>query len=174
MRVGNPLKLVDAPDHLARRVLRVDLLSFQCDLGEVALRPFASLAVNAGKLGVESINGFRKIADGPRRAAAVEALHLRGNLLDGVLELLHTLLFARQQRDGERTDFLGKLFLQHRQCRILHGGHEHTLAFRQVVTDDVGDGVCLARARRTLHDDAIGVIQQLDDVDLLVVEALGK
>ena len=112
-RVGNPLELTDVPDHLARRVLRVDFLGFQRDLGEVAFRPFANLAINAGKFAVEGINGFLKMVDGSCGAAAVEALHLGGNLVDGVFELLHTLLFARQQRNSERTDFLRKLLLQH-------------------------------------------------------------
>ena len=40
------------------------------------------------------------------------------------------------------------------------------------MTNDVGNGVRLTRARRTLDDDAIGNIQQLDDADLFVVEGL--
>ena len=58
--------------------------------------------------------------------------------------------------------------------RVLHRSHEHPLALGQVVADDVGDGVRLARARRPLHDDAIGDIQELHDAELLVVERLGK
>ena len=171
-RVGNPLELPDVLDHLSRRVLRIDFLGIQRDLGEVPLRPIANLAVDAGKFAVEGINGFLKMADGSRGTAAVETLNLGGNLMDGVLELLHAVLFAGQQRNGKRTDFIRQLLLQHRQGRVLHRGHKHPLALGQIVADDVGDGVRLAGARRTLHNDAIGNIQQLDDADLLVVEGL--
>ena len=93
-RVGDPLELPCALDHLPRRVLRVDFLNIQHDLGEVPLRPIVNLPVDAGKSAVEGINGFLKMANGSRGAAAVEALNFGGNLVDGVLELLHTGLLA--------------------------------------------------------------------------------
>jgi len=51
-------------------------------------------AVRRGEFAVEGINGFLKLADRSRRVTAVEALNLRRNLLNGVLELLHAILFS--------------------------------------------------------------------------------
>src|SRR5882672_10359943 len=107
-------------------------------------------------------------------ASAVEALYLGGNLVDGMFELLHSILFARQERNSERTDVLRKLLLQHRQCWILHRGDEDSLTLGEIVTDDVSNRVRFARAWGTLRDDPIGNIQQLNDADLLVVERLRK
>ena len=119
---------------------------------------------------MEGINGFLKVVDRSCGASAIEGLHLGGNLVDGVLKLLHALPFARQEGDGQRTNFLWQLFLQHRQRRVLHRGHKHPLALGKVVADDVGDGVRFACAGWTLHDNTIGYFQQLDDAYLLVIE----
>ena len=93
-RIGDPLELPYALNHLSRRVLRVDFLDIQRDLGEVSPRPIANLVVDAGKFAVEGINGFLKMGNSSRGAAAVEALNLGGNLMDGVLELFHSFLLA--------------------------------------------------------------------------------
>ena len=113
--VGNPLELPDVPDHLARSVLGMDFLGLERDLVELRFAQSAILRSMPAILPCRASNGFLKVADGPRGTRAIQPLHFGGNLLDGMLELLHSVLFARQQRNGQGTDFLRKLLLQHRQ-----------------------------------------------------------
>src|SRR6185437_14254135 len=86
--VGNPLELSCAGNHLMSRILGIDFLALQFDLGQIPLCPFANLSVDAGKLAVKDINGLLQMSDVFRRASAVENLDLGSNLLDRVLELL--------------------------------------------------------------------------------------
>ena len=86
---------------------------------------------------------------------SIEALYLRGNLEDGVLELFHAVLFARQKRDRERTNFLGKLGLQHTQCRVFHRGYEDPLSLGEIMTNDISNGVCFPGARWPLRYDSV-------------------
>jgi hypothetical protein len=127
------------------------------------------IPVDVGNLGVQLVQlllGSRDVLRGTRR---VEARDAGGDGLDGVLELLHAVAFVGQQRDAERPDALGQLLLQDRQRRLALGRHQDALALREVVADDVGDGVGLAGSRRPLHDDPVVGMQLLNDGDLLIV-----
>ena len=94
--------------------------------------------------------------------------------MNGELELLHAVRFTAQQTDCQRTYGFREFFLQHRQGRVFHRRHQHPLAIGQVMADDVGDGMGLARTGRALHHNAIVHLQQLDDLHLLIVVRFGE
>ena len=62
---------------------------------------------------MKCIDRLLKMVDRFGGAAAVEDLHLGGNLVDGVFELLQAFLLARQDRNSKRTDFNRQLLSEH-------------------------------------------------------------
>jgi hypothetical protein len=73
------------------------------------------------------------------------------NRFDGALELTHAVPVAGKERDCKRTHLFGDLLLQNGECGFTAGGDEHALAAREVMADDVGDGVRLAGPWRSLR-----------------------
>ncbi len=55
-------------------------------------------------------------------------------------------------------------------CGHFENAWRHPLPFCQIVTDDIGNRVRLASARRTLHHDPARVFEPVDDLHLLCIE----
>ena len=131
-------------------------------------------AVDVRNLGVELVELLlrgRDVGRGPRR---VDGGNTGCDGLDGVLKLLHAVALIGQQCNAQRTNAFRQLLLKYRQGRLTLCRHQHALALSQVVADDVGNGVGLARPGWPLHDHAIVGMQFLDDGDLLVVVGHGE
>ena len=155
-------------------ILRVDALAAQIDAREIEFCPAPKVGIDALQTAVKRIDGLLQPRNFAAERSRIEALHFAGDFLDRMFERVHLVLPGGKQRDRQRADRFGKLFPQHRERRIAHRSHQHAAAIGQPVTNDVGDGVGLTRARRSLHHHAIGSLEQLDDASLLIVEGLRK
>ncbi len=130
--------------------------------------------VNRRNLGVQLVEQLLRSGNGFLRLVRIQARYAGCDGLYGVLELLHAIAFIGQQRDAQRSDSLRELFLDNSQRGLAFGGHKYSFALSQVVTDDVGDGVCFSSARGALDHNAVVALQLLDDGHLLVVVRHGK
>ncbi len=114
------------------------------------------------------------ILDDARLLARPDRLDDRLQEPNGGLELLEAFALGRRDADGEIAHAVRQLPPQHRQRRLPVRDDQNAAAGRQVVTDDVGDGVRLAGAGWSLDDDPVRLLEPADDLDLLVVVGLWK
>ena len=84
------------------------------------------------------------------------------------------LLVILKNTDAKRSQRLDDLFAENSQSFRRVRGHEHTLALREQVAEQVGNGVSLSSAGRPLHQHAIFAREMLCDVELLLIGWLAQ
>ena len=172
--IREPFELPGVAHHFRGGVLRIDGLAAQIDARNIQFRPTSQIGIDAFEFAMQGVDGLDEAVHLAARGRRIQALHFGGNLADRALELVGAVLFGGQQRQRERLDIQRQLFAQHSERRVAHRGHQYAAAVGKPVADDVGDGVRLTRARRPLHDHAVGNFQHLHDARLFVVERLGE
>ena len=126
------------------------------------------------KPGPEANNRGFQVTDQTRLLAGLDALDHRLQEAHGRLELLKSFSLRGRDADREIPDAFGQLVPQDRKGGLAMRHDQNPPARGHVVADDVGDRVRLARAGRSLDDNAIGAFQTPDDLDLIIVEGLGE
>jgi hypothetical protein len=91
-----------------------------------------------------------------------------------MLELPHTISLVGQESDRQGLNGLWNLLAENRQSGFTLRGHEYALSVREIVANDICNGVGLTCTWWTLYDHACGPLQLLDDRHLFVVIWLGE
>jgi len=123
---------------------------------------------------MQAIDPLGFCPDVPIQLGLAQGVDLAGDLPDGLFQLSESFPLGRQQADGQGSQSLRDLVLKDRKGGLVLGADQNFLAGCEVVADDVCDGVRLTRARWTLHDDTVGLVEAVDDADLFLVERFGK
>ncbi len=92
-----------------------------------------------------------------------------GDTGHGSLELGERGRVGAEEDDAQRAELLRDLVLQHPQRTGRLARDQHPLPRGQQMTDEVGDRLTLASARRSLHQKTLSLCEALGDLELLVV-----
>ncbi|MCP2203281.1 hypothetical protein LX90_007004 [Lentzea flava] len=126
--------------------------------------------VQAATAQTELLDRRDVVVNSPTRALGVV---LAGHMTDPLhsdLEVRHVRARGPDDRDGERRNGLGQLRPHLLQGAVGVRGDEHTLALREKMRQQGGDGVSLARSRRTLHKHLRLRVDLGEDAQLAVVD----
>ena len=97
-----------------------------------------------------------------------------GDVVDGGAEVGEVVAAGPDDGHGQRLDLRGQFGADLAEGAVGVGGDEHALALGQEVCQEGGGGVCLAGARRALHQGLGVAVDAFEDATLHVVEGEGR
>lgn len=157
-------------DHRRQRHRHVALTAIH-DLGQIESGVLGDTSVDGRELALHARKLLLEVGQQSAIRGPVDLLDLARQDVDGGFELAGALAVALDDGDRQITNFGGQFLLDRRQRFRRARRHQHASPGRHVVTDDIGDRVCLAGAGRPLDDDAVHrvVVQAPHGAYLLVV-----
>lgn len=143
--IGQPIRQLSRRHHASRGISGFDARAVDARAGHRLSTDILDLPIDRGELAMDRLDPgieHRDLLRRLRRAGAVQAV---GDDVDRFLELLQSIAIAVEKADSKRANGGGQLVAQDLQRGCLLRGDEDPSAERQIVTNDIGDGVGFCR-----------------------------